>query len=177
MQLSYSILNNSHPLDQFTCGKSKDHKTLDIFLKQRALHHQKNFIGTTLLALDSTNTILGYETLLADSIKIDESLRDKFFGHSKIKEKYPAYPALKIGRLAVRKDAQSKGVGKYLFQLAVGTSIQSNKQYGIGIRFIVVDAKGMSRTWYLKTLRFKTLDDKKPDFLYYDLKGWRDDDQ
>ena len=48
----------------------------------------------------------------------------------------------------------------------------SNTTIGVGMRFITVDSKNMSKEWYLKR-DFRVYDKRNPDFLFYDLKGWK----
>ncbi len=169
MSYNCTILDNNHDCKDFCCGKTKDHKTLDNFLKNRAKIHQEDFIGTTFV-VHQNNKILGFVTLLADSIYIEKTLREKIFGSGKIT--YSNFPAIKIGRLAVNESYQKQGIGDFLIKYTIGKAYKSNLEYGIGIRFIVVDSKNMSREWYLKKQDFKILDESKPDFLFYDIKGW-----
>lgn len=172
MNINYFKLNNSINLKEFNCGDSEDHQKLNKFLKERAINHQKDMIGTTLIAcdLDSNKKIIGYMTLLTDGITVEEKQKKNFFESIFMRNKYSTYPALKIGRLAIDKNYQKKGIGRYLFQLAIATGIKINEQ--AGTRFIIVDSKKMSTGFY-KKLEFKELNEKDPYFLYYDLKGWK----
>src|SRR3989344_7099882 len=101
--LSYIKLDNDSSVHSFSCGNEDHHIKLNNFLKEKALNHHNEFIGTTLLATKDKNTV-GYITLLTDSIKVskeEKELRDSFFSKVFLKNKYETFPALKIGRIAV----------------------------------------------------------------------------
>ncbi|MCK4555027.1 MAG: GNAT family N-acetyltransferase [Candidatus Aenigmarchaeota archaeon] len=171
MKISYLRLDDSLKLDSFDCGNTKSHKILNKFLKERAMQHQKEMIGTTIIALDSeTDIIAGYITLLADIIKVEENQKKTFFEKISMKNKYDTYPSIKIGRLAVHKDYQKLGIGNAFCKLAIAIAVKSNKQ--IGIRFIVANAKKIAKDWYVKKQNFRVLDENDELFLYYDLRGW-----
>ena len=173
MNLSYSKFKSSSNISRFTCGDTIDHKKLDRFLKERAIDHQKDMIGTTIIVHDADlgSQAIGYMTIMADGIAVEEEHKEGFLRNVFMKNiKYSSYPAIKIGRLAVDKRYQKKGVGRYLFNLAVAIATNINSQ--VGIRFIVLDSKEMSKEWYIKKLEFKQLAENDPYFLYYDLKGW-----
>ena len=175
MKLDYLILTESINVNDFCCGTSDDHQKLNKFLKERAIGHQKEQIGTTTIIFDRSlnNKAIGYITLLADSVKVEKKQREHFFKNALLKNKYKAYPALQIGRIAVDQDYQRKGVGTHLFRLAVAFSFYTSNELGIGIRFLVVHSKDMAKEWYLKKLNFRIYDESK-DILYYDLLGWKD---
>lgn len=174
MSLSYCLLADHHDVDSFVCGSSAQHNKLNSFLREKARSHKNELIGTTLIAFDKEGdgkTIAGYMTLLADSINVEDNQSIVgFFNQVLMRNKYNSYPALKIGRIAVHEGIQKRGVGTYLFQLAVAIAKQSNES--MGIRFIVADSKEIAKDWYPK-MNFKILDPKKPDFWYYDLLGWK----
>jgi GNAT superfamily N-acetyltransferase len=177
MNLDYCILDDSINIGSFSCGTSKEHEKLNRFLTDRALDHQDEFLSTTTIVFDkdSNNTFVGYISLLADTIRVEERNRLSFLNLVNIKEKYDSFPALKIGRIAIDEKYQRKDVGSYLFKLAVAYAAFSNKKLGIGIRFIVVDTKDMAKDWYLAKLDFKIYDEANTNFLYYDLKGWKNE--
>jgi predicted GNAT family N-acyltransferase len=177
MKFYFSKLDNTllNKVQNFSCGDNFDEKILNSFLQEKALTHQLDLISTTLIVFDSKDkkNIVGYITLLVDSIQVeDKNVKKQFFNTTFLKNnKYSTYPAVKIGRLAVDNQHKGKGIGKFLFNLTVALTKELNET--IGARFIVVDSKKEPHNWYLKKLNFKLLDPSKPDFLYYDLKGWR----
>ena len=58
------------------------------------------------------------------------------------------FPALKIGRLGVRRESQRSGVGSCLLKYAVGLVVRMNQELNIGCRFVTVDAYPQSISWY-----------------------------
>ena len=179
--LSYVKLDNSSNVESFSCGNEEHHFKLNHFLKEKALNHHSDFIGTTLLASKDEITV-GYITLLADSIivrKEEKELRENFFSKVFLRNKYETFPSLKIGRIAVHEDYQHRGksnglkVGTYLFKLSVAIATKSNDF--MGVRFLTVDAKDNARDWYINKLNFRVLDQTKPNFLFYDLLGWKNE--
>ena len=174
MKLGYYKLDESKDINSFTCGTTKDHQKLNLFLKQRALKHQNDLIGTTTVVcdLENNNEIIGYMTLISDSLCV-QNKKDKknFLKHVFLNYNYDCYPSIKIARIAVSKDCQFKDVGPSLFKLLIGIVLDLNER--IGARFILVDSKNMSIDWYIKKLNFKVLDETNPNYLYYDLKGWK----
>lgn len=174
MTLDYCILNDSFNINDFSCGDKKGHIKLNNFLKEESLQNQKEYIGDTIICFntENPNQILGFMTLLADRILMEKPrLRERFFANVIMSSKYKSYPAIKIGRMAVQEELQRTGIGTYLFQLAVAIAAQLNEKIGVDVRFLTVDAKDIARIFYLEGLKFKDLDEKNPNFLYYDILG------
>ncbi|HNI20975.1 MAG TPA: GNAT family N-acetyltransferase [Nitrospira sp.] len=120
-------------LGAFTCGKPR----LDEFLttQARALHEAR--LGfTNVVFHQQFEGPVGYFTLANDAIKLNDS--EKFelgFGeHIEL----AAFPAVKIGRLAVHQDLQRRGVGGALMALLLGDIL--NTAGLSAARLIVVDA-------------------------------------
>lgn len=131
----YEKLSSKHDLSNFSCGV----KDLDEFLKEDALNQQEQNLSVTYLAIYE-NKILGYVSILADTIECKTI--------SKIKGKYPSYPAVKIGRLAIDKKYKGQGLGnEILDSICIIIKKISNK---LGISFITVDSYCNARKFYLK---------------------------
>lgn len=120
-------------LGAFSCGKSR----LDTFLttQARALHEAR--LGfTNVVFHQQFEGPVGYFTLANDAIKLNES--EKFelgFGEH---VELAAFPAVKIGRLAVHQNLQRTGVGAALMTLLLGDIL--NTAGLSAARLIVVDA-------------------------------------
>jgi predicted N-acetyltransferase YhbS len=128
-------LNKYHNKDNFDCGNI----FLNEFLKKYAYQNQSRYlIGVTYVA-HINNKIIGYITLTASSIK-KISINKK--------KPYEDLPVLRIGRLAVDKNHQNKGIGKKLLKFAFNKALELKENFGcIGI---VVDAKEEAISFYEK---------------------------
>lgn len=62
-------------------------------------------------------------------------------------DRYHAYPAVKIARLAVSEKSLGMGVGRGLLDLAIGTVLTQIRPY-IGCRFVILDALKGSVEFY-----------------------------
>lgn len=95
-------------------------KDLADFLVDDALNNQKIFLSTTFVVfMGSTDRkLIGYITLLADSVRLKESkeLENRF---RKKGVQYSYLPAMKIGRMAVDENHQRKGIGKTMIKFAI----------------------------------------------------------
>lgn len=132
----YEKLSPMHDLTKFSCGVDD----LDEFLKKDALKQQDNNLNVTYLAVWE-DEILGYVSILADKVeckKIDKN----------IPTKYPDYPAIKIGRLAI--DERYKGIGLGNEILASICELINDISQELGVKFITVDAYFRACKFYLK---------------------------
>lgn len=99
-----------------------------------------NISKTFFLIHRSTNELLAYMTLSADSIKLTSDEKEI---HDIAKVPYASIPALKVGKLAVNKEvgkeAKRKGYGSFLLEMARAYAFKMN-ELGVACRFITVDA-------------------------------------
>jgi GNAT superfamily N-acetyltransferase len=130
-----------------TCFDCVDHD-LNEFLKNDAKFQMKSKINVTYVC-KYDKKIIAFFTLANDAIKINP--RDK----KRIGIKYPDFPALKIGRLAVDRRYERKGFGTLIIYWVAGLAQECSKY--IGVRFISVDSYKDSRTLYDKN-QFVELD-------------------
>ena len=122
---------------EFTCGD----EDLDDFIINDACDYHTNLLSETYI-LQTSDVNLAYFTLLNDKVGIESfddrasfnRFRKKRFVNSK---RLKAYPAIKIGRLAIHKDYSRKGHGSKLIDLIKGMIL--SKRYS-GCRFMTVDA-------------------------------------
>lgn len=120
-------------LSCFTCGKPR----LDDFLKETALALHKARLGfTNVVFHQDFEGPVGYFTLSNDSIPLNDS--EKFDLGLEVDVTLSAFPAVKIGRLAVHKELQDHGVGAQVMDLVFGEIIDSGS-LSAG-RLVVVDA-------------------------------------
>lgn len=135
--VSIKEIKSKAVLKKFDCGT----EVLNSFLNRYALKNDELGIGRTFIALDDNDQISGYFTLATAQVAYNEIPED-------YKGKLPKYPipALRIARLAVSKDLQGKGVGKWLLAQAFIKIVQVADV--TGLYFIIVDAKETSKSFY-----------------------------
>ncbi|MDL2207854.1 GNAT family N-acetyltransferase [Desulfovibrio sp. OttesenSCG-928-F20] len=121
----------------FTCLAPNDaDRDLDNFIHHDAQQHYADRIAVTyaLTRDDHPVTPFGFATLQNDAIVIDrESPLPEVAEYH-----YPAFPAVKIGRLGISLDMQGAGLGTVLLQLIKRLMCTANRT---GCRFITVDAR------------------------------------
>ena len=135
--VSIKNIQQKSQLKKFNC----DIDALNEFLSRYALKNDQLGIGKTFVALDNQEKIAGYFTLATAQIVYQE-IPDEYRGKL---PKYPI-PALRIARLAVNKELQGKGIGRWLLAQAFIKIVQVADI--TGIYFIIVDAKETSKAFY-----------------------------
>lgn len=113
----------------FDCGD----EDLNEFLLKDSFENIKNNLCTIFLCIYEED-VIGFFSLSADSIKINDEL----------KIQYPQYPAIKIGRLAVSKEFQNQHIGSLMIDWVVGFCRNLGNE--IGIRFVSVDVYNNAKT-------------------------------
>lgn len=136
-------ISSNHDRLAFTCGNEK----LDRYIHQTAHQARRKGLAATFVAVapevDSTQ-ILGYYSLsnfVIDGLGIPEVVRKT--------RKLPAHPlgATLLGRLAVAKGFQSKGIGRLLIADALKRAYLVSAE--VGSVAVVVDAKDADGAkWY-----------------------------
>ncbi len=140
------LLAKSHDRDGFDCGS----EPLNLFLKQTARQHADRGISRTFVLVDeeaaAPQPILGYFSLNICQIK-SESLTP---GEAK---KLPRdVSGVRLGRLAVARQLQRRGIGKKLLVAAMGKFMEIfNTAGGIGL---FVDAKDQDAKRYYEQFGF-----------------------
>ena len=118
------------------------------FIRRDAKRYHSSNLAKTYVVFSSNDGrpyLLGYITLICAEVKLGEEngVDDEF--------KYPSFPAVKIARLAVRKEFQGQGVGlgRSMVEFALGL-VKESICPKVGCRFVVVDAKKKSVEFYRK---------------------------
>lgn len=116
---------------------------LNEFLKNDALENEDNLVNKTYLCFWQ-KLIVGYITFTTDTLEV------LAVEESDVVEGYPhrKYPCLRIARLAVDKNFERKGIGRFLLLAAIGMAIDISNR--IGCRYITVDSKPESISFYEK---------------------------
>ena len=106
MQLTIATLNTGHIRKTFDCGEL----SLNTYIQQYARQNIKHRINRVFVAMpiDSIKTIMGYYTLSAGSISVNDLPLEQ-------KRRLPQYPVpvALLGRLAVDKQYQGQRFRKY----------------------------------------------------------------
>jgi GNAT superfamily N-acetyltransferase len=131
-------LNSSHNRKAFESGVER----LDRYFHHQAGQDAKKRVAAPFVLVDrSSGNVVGYYTLSATSINLAElpiEIAQKL-------PKYPLVPAFLLGRLAVDKNYQGKGLGEMLLMDALYRCLESE----IAAMAVVVDAKDdFSRSFY-----------------------------
>jgi predicted GNAT family N-acyltransferase len=131
----------SHDTSAFDCGDSD----LNEFLQKDAAVYQKEHLSFT-RAVFHGEELVAYITLLTDSIVLKTPEKKALVDfHQSVMQ----WPALKIGRLAVVATRQKQqGIGKALLQYSVALAIRIGIEFGVGCRFLTVDAYPISVDFY-----------------------------
>lgn len=135
MQLSIAALNTGHLRKSFDCGEP----SLNSYLQRYARQNIKHRINRVFVAmpLDSEKTIMGYYTLSAGSIGVDDLPLEQ-------KRRLPQYPVpvALLGRLAVDKQYQSQCLGSIMLADAVQRVEQASEV--LAVYAIVVESLNSS---------------------------------
>ena len=133
------LLNKKHNRKDFDCGK----ELLNDYLKSQAGQDVKRKLSVCFVSSDSeTNVIQGYYTLSNYSIPLS-SFSEQI--QKKLPKSYNSIPTTLLGRLAIDKKYQGKGIGKILLIDALKRSYGISNEigsFGIIVDPIDDEAKG-----------------------------------
>lgn len=129
----------------FSCGDKACHEDLNDFLKTDALEYAKTWLSQTYVAVDD-GTVLGYVTLLMDSIRITPEEKGQIEGVAELATQ--TIPALKVGRLARLSTCKIPRLGTILMRYAFDKLIDLSEH--VGCRFLSVDAISCAVPFYEK---------------------------
>lgn len=173
--LSINTISESDavPLSAFSCGCDEID---DFFHNEVFLCYKYGYLIPYKCTAKDSGEILGLFTLANDVLTLEFEDKVDFpnltFEYSDIFRHQPTYPAINIGHLAVRKDMQSKGIGRIIVDFIHMTFATRRIS---GCQFITVDALNNPRTlsFYSDKLgfEFQTLSDmgKHTRRMYLDI--------
>jgi GNAT superfamily N-acetyltransferase len=152
--------------DNISSFDSGDEEIND-FIQNDSLKQMQAKMNVTYLCKTKDKTLIGFLTISSDSITINNA--DK----KRLGIGYPAYPAIKIGRLGTHRDLQRLGIGSYMIQWVIGFAFEQCTK--VGVRFISVDAYDTEEVqkFYRKNqfIRLnKSVDGNIP--MYLDIDSW-----
>jgi GNAT superfamily N-acetyltransferase len=172
-ELRVFLLKEDTQIDPFDCGD----ETLNKFLFNEAKDYQTERLAVTHL-VRLGGKFVAYFSLLNDKVEFNlleqnaKSQWNRFNRTNSIPnpKRRRAYPAVKIGRLAVDKEFGGFGVGKHLIRVIQGIVLRNET---VAFRFLTVDAYAAAIPFYIKN-DFDFLSDKDINdntrSLYLDLK-------
>lgn len=151
------LLDKKHNRNNFDCGK----ELLNNYLKNQAGQDIKRKLSACFVfAEKETNCIQGYYTLSNNSISLSsfpEPIRKK------LPQSYNCILATLLGRLAIDKNWQGKGLGKILLIDALKRSYEISKE--IGSYAVVVDPIDRGAELFYKKYDFIKLPDSEKMFI------------
>lgn len=149
-------LARSHERSEFACGK----EPLDHFLRQLVSQYEKRDLGRTYVAVrPSEQRVLGYYTLASGSV----SFQNVPAGAARKLPKHPVPVAL-LGRLAIDRSAQGRGLGGML--LADALRRCASLANAIGVHAVEVHAlDDAARRFYVHYGFIPLLDDERHLYL------------
>ncbi|NVO12322.1 MAG: GNAT family N-acetyltransferase [Bacteroidales bacterium] len=151
------LLDKKHNRNNFDCGK----ELLNSYLKNQAGQDIKRKLSACfVLAERGTNNIQGYYTLSNNSISLS-SFPEQI--KKKLPKSYVYIPTTLLGRLAIDKNCQGKGLGKILLIDALKRSYEISKE--IGSFAIVVDPIDKGAELFYEKYDFIKLPDSGKMFL------------
>ncbi|RQS41755.1 GNAT family N-acetyltransferase [Burkholderia sp. Bp8986] len=143
-QLVVAVLEATHDRSEFACGTP----ALDRYLREQATQDVRRRVAACFVMLDG-NSITGYYTLAAASI----SLADLPHAVTRKLPRYPAVPAVRMGRLAVDQRYRGRGLGGALLVNALQRAAKSE----IPAVALVVEAKDDASAAFYRHFGFQPL--------------------
>ena len=151
------LLNKKHNRKDFDCGK----ELLNSYLKNQANQDVKRKLSACFILIDNeTKSIQGYYTLSNNSIPLNcfsEQVQNK------LPKSYASIPTTLLGRLAIDRKFQGKGIGKILLIDALKRSYEISKT--IGSFGIIVDPIDNEAKSFYQRYDFIELPDSEKMFI------------
>jgi len=145
------------------------HRSLVEYLQRYALRHAtKDLLARTFVAVDDTSTghrLAGYFSLSTVSVERASVERDPTLARL---PRFPI-PGVLLARLAVDARVQRQGLGRYLFEEALGLTLQLAKTGPVAFRLFVTDAIDEAAARFYERRGFARLSDTFPCRMVLDL--------
>jgi len=166
MIVSVRRLRSSDDRSGFRSGQVDLDRFFLCFAGQNQFRHH---LGTTYVAVDEDDLIVGFATVSASQIEV----QDLPLAKTKRLPNYPL-PVLRLARLAIHDDVQGSGVGSMLLRAVFVLAHQMARDYGcVGV---LVDAKAEAVEYYklfgffeLSTVRGELGDRPAPTIMFLEL--------
>lgn len=153
------------------------HQSLVDYLRRFALRHAgKDLLARTFLAIEGeagAERLAGYFTLATASV--ERSTVDSM----KSLQRLPGFPipAVLLARLAVDERVQGQGLGRYLFEEALGLTLQLARSGPVAFRLFVTDAIDEAAAEFYERFGFTRLAEEFPCRMVLDLKPLTNDER
>jgi predicted GNAT family N-acyltransferase len=128
---SFEALGPQHDWAVFSCGVD----ALDRYLHQQAAQDVKKRVAAVFVLTPDGKTIAGYYVLSQYSVELDRIPK----AVAKRVPKYAMVPATLIGRLAVSRSFQGRGLGEFILMDALHRCLAGSRQ--VASAAVIVDAK------------------------------------
>ena len=145
MQLKFTRLDDSINCNEFDC----EEEALNQFLRVRALTEMSQRLSVTTVALNS-GLISGFYSIAPTQIAKESLSKSDGRGVP-----YDGVPGIRIGRLAVDKNCQGKGIGAMLLRHALRKCLRMSEEFGG--RVVMVDAKNDKAASFYVRYGFKAI--------------------
>jgi GNAT superfamily N-acetyltransferase len=154
----------------FLADFRNQHPALVEYLKRYALRHaRKDLLARTFLAIDESGNdarIAGYFSLATVSVE-----RASVESQSDL-NRLPRFPipGVLLARLAVDSRVQGQGLGRFLFEEALGLTLQLAKAGPVAFRLLVTDAIDEDAARFYERRGLARLSDEYPCRMVLDLR-------
>lgn len=168
MPLRIAVLGRHHRvlLEDFR----NQHQSLVDYLQRFALRHaEKDLLARTFLAIEEVagaERLAGYFTLA--TARVERTA----VGPIESLNRLPGFPipAVLLARLAIDERVQGQGLGRYLFEEALGLTLQLARNGPVAFRLFATDALDEAAARFYERFGFARLADEFPCRMVLDLK-------
>ncbi len=140
-------LDAGHDRSLFCCGSERQ----DQYLREQAVQDARRRVAACFVALDDTRRIAGYYTLASAGVPLTALPPE----NRKKLPRYPAVPAVRMGRFAVDQAFQGRGLGTALLADAIARTMRAE----IASYAMIVDAKDEKAAAFYRRHGFISLPD------------------
>ena len=137
-----SPLSPKHDRTGFRCGIP----SLDAYFQTQVSQDMKKKLAACFVIIDHQNQISGYYTLSSASVPVEKAPEEI---KKKIPRAYTEIPAILLGRLAVDRTMQGKGLGERLLIDAMKRALEISAMLG-SMALIVDPIDAQARSFYRK---------------------------
>src|SRR5688500_14494356 len=150
-------------------GFQNQHSSLVEYLQRYALRHlEKDLLARTYVAIDEGQEglrLAGYFSL--STVSVERGAAEKVPALERL-PRFPI-PGVLLARLAVDQRVQGQGLGRFLFEEALGLTLQLAQSGPVAFRLFVTDAIDAQAARFYERFGFARLADEYPCRMVLDL--------